>query len=227
MNDWSVLYEDNHLLAVNKPAGMLVQGDRTGDTPLVDHAKAYLKEKYHKPGAVFLGVIHRIDRPVSGVVVLARTTKALERMTRLFRERKVHKKYLAVVDGKPDPPEGRLVHWLKKNEATNKTTFFEKETAGASHSELSYKLQRVAGKTSLLEITPLTGRSHQIRVQLAALGCPIKGDLKYGGSRGTSSSAIALHASALSFNHPTTGEMLTVKAPLPDSNEWKPFRTGL
>lgn len=227
MNDWSVLYEDNHLLAVNKPAGMLVQGDRTGDTPLVDHVKAYLKEKYHKPGAVFLGVIHRIDRPVSGVVVLARTSKALERMARQFRERKVQKKYLAVVDGKPNPSEGKLVHWLKKNEATNRTTFFEKETAGALLCQLSYKLQQVAGATSLLEITPITGRSHQIRVQLAALGCPIKGDLKYGGSRGASPSAIALHASAISFAHPTTGEMLTINAPLPESGDWKPFGTAL
>lgn len=218
-----VLFEDNHLVAINKPAGMLVQGDETGDKPLADEVKAYIKRKYGKPGEVFLGVVHRLDRPVSGVVVFARTSKAVSRMNELFRDRKTEKIYWAVVERKPGSPSGKLVHWLQKDEKKNKTTIYRKETPGALRSELTYSLLDSAHGLHLLEVRPITGRSHQIRSQLAAMGCPILGDLKYGAVSTTDDGSIALHARALSFIHPVKQEMVTIRADVPPRSWWEPF----
>lgn len=219
-----VLYEDNHLLAINKPAGVLVQGDETGDKPLVEDAKAYIKRKYQKPGDVFLGVVHRLDRPVSGVVVFARTSKALSRMNELFRDRRTEKVYWAVVEKAPTQPSGTLVHWLLKDEKKNKTTVYRQETTGALRSELSYAHLASSGGMHLLEVRPLTGRSHQIRAQLSALGCPIQGDLKYGSGSPTGDGSIALHARQLSFLHPVKKESITIRAEVPDQLWWSPFQ---
>lgn len=218
-----VIYEDNHLLIVNKAAGILVQGDITGDTPLVDLCKEYIGKKYHKPGAVFLGVVHRIDRPVSGIVVLARTSKSLERMNALFRERQTKKTYWAITREKPPNEEGVLVHWLLKDEKKNKTTAFKEETAGALRSELNYVVIGQNEKQWLLEINPLTGRPHQIRVQLASMGCPIKGDVKYGFPTPNEDGSICLHARKLAFTHPVKKELMVFEAPLPQTRFWKNF----
>jgi 23S rRNA pseudouridine1911/1915/1917 synthase len=222
--DFSVIYEDNHLLIVNKANGVLVQGDETGDKPLVDLCKDYIKEKYDKPGAVFLGVVHRLDRPVSGVVVLARTSKSLERMNALFREKETKKTYWAVVKNKPQKDHDTLIHWLIKDEKKNKTAFYTKETTGALRSELSYKVIGTAQGHWLLQVNPITGRSHQIRVQLASMGCPIRGDIKYGyGEIINDGRSINLHAKRLEFIHPVKKENLKVEAPLPDDGFWKYF----
>lgn len=218
-----ILYEDNHLMAINKPSGVLVQGDETGDTPLVEIAKRYIKKKYDKPGAVFLGVVHRLDRPVSGVVVFARTSKSLERMNALFRERNTKKTYWALVGKKPVPPEGTLIHWLKKDPQKNKTTAFTRETEDALRSELSYKFVRESKGLYLVEVEPITGRSHQIRVQLASMGCAIVGDLKYGYPQALEDASIALHARALEFIHPVKKEVLKLTAPLPHTGLWPNF----
>lgn len=219
-----VLYEDNHLLAINKPTGLLVQGDETGDKPLVEEAKDYIKAAYQKPGDVFLGVVHRLDRPVSGVVVFARTSKALARMNELFRDRRTEKIYWALVEKRPASPAGTLVHWLQKDEKKNKTTVFRQETPGALRSELEYSLLHSAGGVHLLEVRPVTGRSHQIRAQLSAMGCPIHGDLKYGAGSATGDGSIALHARSLSFVHPVRKEAVTILAQPPDQVWWAPFR---
>jgi 23S rRNA pseudouridine1911/1915/1917 synthase len=220
---FSVIYEDNHLLVVNKASGVLVQGDETGDIPLVELCKRYIKERYSKPGAVFLGVVHRIDRPVSGIVVFARTSKALERMNALFREKETKKTYWAIVKNKPQHDRGALVHWLQKDEKKNKTTAYSKDTPGALHSELTYRIVGHEAGFYLLEVNPITGRPHQIRVQLASMGCPIKGDLKYGFPEANQDGSICLHARKLAFIHPVKKQPVELKAPLPDSGHWDLF----
>jgi len=210
------------LIAVNKSSGDLVQGDETGDTPLSEKVKAYVKEKYNKPGEVFLGVVHRLDRPVSGVVVFARTSKALDRMNALFRERETQKIYWAIVDRKPKKENGTLVHWLLKNERTNKVTHFEHETLGALRSELSYKILQEKNGLYVLEVRPITGRSHQIRVQLSAMGCPILGDVKYGSTKELGR-YICLHSSQLKFKHPVQKTDLELFAPPPGIEFWNLF----
>ena len=222
MSPLNILYEDNHLIAINKPSGILVQGDETGDEPLSEKVKSYIKEKYKKEGAVFIGVVHRLDRPVSGVVVFARTSKALERMNALFKNRETQKTYWAIVDKKPSPPQAHLVHWLRKNEQTNKVVHFSRETPEAQKSELSYKILKEKNGLCLLEVLPITGRSHQIRVQLSAIGCPIVGDVKYGASVGLGQS-ICLHARGLKFIHPVKKEAIEIKAELPQSEFWNLF----
>jgi 23S rRNA pseudouridine1911/1915/1917 synthase len=221
---FAVIFEDNHLLVVNKSAGVLVQGDETGDIPLVDLCKEYVKEKYAKPGAVFLGLVHRIDRPVSGIVVLARTSKALERMTAQFRERETAKTYWAIVRKKPVNASGQLIHWLLKDEKKNKTTAFKKETVGALRSELSYTVLAEKNGDFLLQVNPVTGRPHQIRVQLASMGCPIKGDVKYGDVEPNEDASICLHARKLDFLHPVKKEPLSLEADPPQTIFWNLFR---
>ncbi len=218
-----VLYEDNHLLVINKPAGVLVQGDATGDIPLVEIAKQYIGKKYNKPGDVFLGVVHRLDRPVSGVVVFARTSKALERMNALFRDRETQKTYWALVAARPPRPEGTLVHWLVKDEKKNKTTAYSKETPIGSRSELNYKVIDSKRGYFLVEVNPITGRPHQIRVQLASMGCPIVGDVKYGSPISSPDGSIALHARQLQFIHPVKKEPILISAELPQNDWWNPF----
>jgi 23S rRNA pseudouridine1911/1915/1917 synthase len=220
---FEMIYEDNHLLVVNKASGILVQGDATGDIPLVELCKNYIKEKYKKPGAVFLGVVHRIDRPVSGIVVLARTSKALERMNALFRERETKKTYWAIVKNKPPLVQGSLTHWLIKDEKKNKTTAYNRETQGASRAELEYKVLGFQDSHWLMEVHPITGRPHQIRVQLASMNCPIKGDTKYGFQEPNADGSICLHARQLEFIHPVKKEKMQFKAPLPDTGIWKHF----
>jgi len=220
----NILYEDNHLIAINKRAGVLVQGDSTGDVPLSELVKEYIKEKYHKPGAVFLGVVHRLDRPVSGVVVFARTSKSLERMNELFRNRETKKIYNAIIYGKSPKPKDTLVHWLVKDESRNKTTAYKKEHSDGLRSELSYELRGHVNGVSLLEVRPVTGRPHQIRVQLSTIGCPIVGDVKYGAEVPNNDASICLHASRLQFVHPVRKEDLVIEAPFPSNHLWDSFR---
>ena len=220
---FQVIYEDNHLLVVNKASGILVQGDITGDVPLVELCKSYIGKKYGKPGAVFLGVVHRIDRPVSGIVVLARTSKSLERMNALFRESKTKKTYWAITESRPAAESGILVHWLIKDEKKNRTTAFPRETPGTLRSELSYEVIGQRDNQWLLSVNPVTGRPHQIRVQLSSMGCPIKGDVKYGSPGALEDGSIALHAKKLQFVHPVKKELIVLEAPLPRTIGWKPF----
>ena len=218
-----ILYEDNHLLALNKPAGTLVQGDHTGDVSLVDHAKEYLRIKYQKPGNVYVGLVHRLDRPVSGVILMTKTSKALTRMNKLFSSHLVKKCYWALTNNRPPTESGTLVHWLKKNPEKNLTRAFTKEVSGARRSELDYELVSARGNQYLLEVFPKTGRPHQIRVQLSAIGCPITGDVKYG-YKGNPSGSIALHARSLFFEHPVKKEPLLIQASLPESDYWDEFQ---
>jgi len=214
-----VLYEDNHLLIVNKRAGEIVQGDRSGDEPLIDRLKRYLKERDRKPGNVYLGLVHRLDRPVSGAVIFAKTSKALGRLNRMLKEHKIRKTYWAVVEGTPDPPEGTLRHYLRKNPKNNKTTVFVRETPGAKHAVLHYRTLKRGDRYSLVEIDLETGRHHQIRAQLAKAGHPVKGDLKYGAKRSLPGGGIMLHAKKLQFTHPVKKEPVEVLAPLPQYME--------
>ena len=214
-----VLYEDNHLIAINKKSGDIVQGDKTGDTPLSDFVKAYIKKKYKKPGEVFLGTIHRLDRPTSGIVLYARTSKALARMNKLFREKQVQKTYWAVVD-KPTPNNsGTLENYLQKNQKQNKSYVTKGENG--KHAILDYNLLKKLDNFYHLEIKPKTGRHHQIRVQLANIGCIIKGDLKYGAKRSNKNASIHLLAQKLEFTHPVKKESITIIAPAPKDSVWE------
>ena len=211
-----ILYEDNHLIAVNKAPGEIVQGDKTGDKPLSDILKEYIKTKYNKPGEVFLGVPHRLDRPTSGVVLFARTSKALVRLNEMFKDHEtMHKTYWAIVQGEPKLPEARLENYLIRNEAQNKSYIAKPGANGAKQAILTYKTLARGEHYSLLEVELLTGRHHQIRCQLAAIGCPIKGDLKYGAKRSNPDGSISLHARQITFVHPVRREPLTITAPVP------------
>jgi len=213
-----VLYEDNHLIAINKKSGDIVQGDKTGDAPLSDFVKSYIKKKYNKPGDVFLGTIHRLDRPTSGVVLYARTSKALSRMNEQFREKQVQKTYWAVVDNSPPNTSGTLENYLQKNQKQNKSYITKNE--GGKHAILDYKLLKKLDNFFHLEIQPKTGRHHQIRVQLAHIGSIIKGDLKYGAKRSNKDASIHLLAQKLEFIHPVTKENIIIVAPAPRDSIW-------
>jgi 23S rRNA pseudouridine1911/1915/1917 synthase len=224
MSTLQVLYEDNHLIVVNKPAGILVQADKTGDETLADQVKQYLKRKYKKPGDVFLGTIHRLDRPVSGVVVFARTSKALERMNKLFRDREVKKVYWALSRKRPPLEAGSLENFILKNTKNNKAHIKSKEGKGAQKSFLEYELKGRIAEYYLIEVKPETGRPHQIRVQLSHAGCPIVGDVKYGDPKGTRDKRIYLHSREISFVHPVKKEKLRVTAGLPNEQVWQMFK---
>lgn len=215
-----VLYEDNHLIIVNKRPGDIVQGDKTGDRPLSEVVKEYLKEKYNKPGNVYLGVVHRLDRPTSGLVVFAKTSKALPRLNKLFSDKKAKKTYWAVVKDAPLKSADTLVHWLKRNPKQNKSYAHEKEVPDSKKAVLDYRMLKALNTYFLLEIDLKTGRHHQIRSQLSAIGCPIKGDLKYGFPRSNKDASIHLHARKLEFLHPVKNEPLTILAPLPKDSIW-------
>ncbi len=219
-----VLFEDNHLIAVLKKPAELSQGDRTKDEAIDSAVKKYLAEKYKKPGAVYLGLIHRLDRPASGVLLFARTSKALERMNEIFRTREVRKTYLAIVNERPPKDEDTLTHYLKKNETQNKTYVYDNEVRGSKQASLTYRLAGRSERFFLLEVELHTGRHHQIRAQLASIGCPIKGDLKYGYPRSNEDGSICLLARRLEFIHPVKKEKVTITAPLPAGDVWKLFR---
>jgi 23S rRNA pseudouridine1911/1915/1917 synthase len=219
-----ILYEDNHLIAVYKKPSDLSQSDKTGDTALDSQVKKYLAERYNKPGDVFLGVIHRLDRPVGGVLLFARTSKALERMNEIFRTREVRKIYLAVVSERPPHDEAVLTHYLKKNEKQNKTYVFDNEVKGSKKASLSYRLTGRSERYFLLEIELHSGRHHQIRAQLAKMGCPVKGDLKYGYPRSNKDGSISLFARRLGFIHPVSKEQISIVADLPHGDVWQLFR---
>ncbi len=216
-----VLYEDNHLIIVNKRAGDIVQGDKTGDKPLSEVVKSYLKDKYNKPGNVYLGVVHRLDRPTTGIVLFSKTSKALPRLNKLFAEKKTDKTYWALVKNPPPKTEDTLINWLIKNPKNNKSRAFSKKTSEGKKAILHYKTLKVLDSYTLLEITLETGRHHQIRVQLSNIGSPIKGDLKYGFNRSNKDASISLHSRRLQFIHPVSNDKIDVVAPLPDDLIWK------
>lgn len=219
----TVVYEDNHIVVVNKTSSEIVQGDKTGDTPLSEMVKQYLKEKYNKPGNVFIGVTHRLDRPVSGLVVFAKTSKALPRLNEMFRNGEVKKTYWAIVKECPKETEGELVHYLVRNEKQNKSYAYDKEVKNSKKAVLHYKLIGHSQNYYLLEVDLKTGRHHQIRCQLAKVGCPIKGDLKYGSPRSNPDGSICLHARTVQFVHPVSKEMIRLTAPVPEGNLWNGF----
>ena len=216
-----VVYEDNHIIVVNKKSGDIVQGDKTGDAPLSDLVKAYIKKKYDKPGDVFLGTVHRLDRPTTGIVLYARTSKALSRMNEMFRENKIQKTYWAVTEKAPKQKVGKLINWLNKNEKQNKS-YVVKDGDGKK-AELDYAVKGHSDTYHLIEVLPLTGRHHQIRVQLSNVGAIIKGDLKYGAKRSNKDGSIHLHARKLHFMHPVKKEPITIVAPTPDDPVWNYF----
>jgi 23S rRNA pseudouridine1911/1915/1917 synthase len=220
-----VLYEDNHLIIVNKAPSEIVQGDKTGDKPLSEMVKEYLKEKYNKPGNVYCGVTHRLDRPTSGVVVFTKTSKALPRMNEMFKNGEVFKTYWAIVKKAPPKEEDTLIHYLIKNEKTNKSTAYEIEKPRTKKAVLHYKIIAHSDNYFLLEVKLDTGRHHQIRCQLAKIGCPIKGDLKYGAERSNPDGSISLHARSISFIHPVSKLQIDVTAPVPSNNLWKVFES--
>ncbi|MGF1636200.1 MAG: RluA family pseudouridine synthase [Cyclobacteriaceae bacterium] len=218
-----VLFEDNHLLVVNKPAGMLVQEDKTGDTSLEDWAKDYIQKKYNKPGEAFLGIVHRIDRPVSGLVLMARTSKALERMNNQFKERSIEKIYRVLVSHRPPADSDNLIHWVKKYTDKNLVKAYDETVKEGLLAELSYSLLGRISDDYLLEVKPVTGRPHQIRAQLAKIGCPIKGDVKYGGAKVKGKGRIYLHAWQLNFIHPVKKEPIQITADLPTDDLWNKY----
>ena len=232
-----ILYEDNHIIAVNKTCNEIVQGDKTGDTPLSEIVKAYIKDKYNKPGEVFLGVTHRLDRPTSGVVLFARTSKALTRLNEMFKEKSklstvncqlsIKKTYWAIVQGAPKEPEARLENWLTRNEAQNKSYIAKPGAKDAKQAVLSYKTLVRGEHYTLLEINLETGRHHQIRCQLAAIGCPVKGDLKYGAKRSNPDGGICLHARQIEFVHPVSKQNICITAPVPDDALWRALTTQI
>ncbi len=219
----TVLYEDNHIIIVNKTVSEIVQGDKTGDKPLSEIVKEWIKEKYCKPGNVFCGVTHRLDRPVSGIVIFAKTSKALSRLNDMFKNKEIKKTYWAIVKNLPDAEEAVLKHHLVRNEKQNKSYAYDNEKANSKQAILSYKLIQRSDNYNLLEIDLETGRHHQIRCQLAKIGCPIKGDLKYGAQRSNHDGGISLHARKVSFIHPVSKQYIEVTAPVPDDNLWKSF----
>lgn len=216
-----VLYEDNHIIIVNKRAGDIVQGDKTGDVPLSDVVKAYIKEKYQKPGNVYLGVVHRLDRPTTGIVVFARTSKALSRLNKMFADKKVSKTYWAVVKNKPTKAKDTLTHWLKKNPKNNKSAAHHKEIKDSKKAVLHYELIKSLNNYHLLEVNLETGRHHQIRCQLSSIGSPIKGDLKYGFDRSNKDASIHLHSRKIEFTHPVSKTQIIVTAPTPKDVIWE------
>lgn len=219
-----VLYEDNHIIAVNKTCNEIVQGDKTGDTPLSEMVKAYIKARYNKPGEVFLGVTHRLDRPTSGVVLFARTSKALTRLNEMFKSHEqIKKTYWAIVQGCPKVPEARLENWLVRNEQLNKSFIAQPSAKEAKQAILSYKTLVKGDHYTLLEVNLETGRHHQIRCQLAAIGCPIKGDLKYGAKRSNPDGGICLHARKIEFIHPVSKQNICITAPVPEDSLWQQF----
>jgi 23S rRNA pseudouridine1911/1915/1917 synthase len=220
-NNLQVLYEDNHIIVVNKRAGDIVQGDKTGDRPLSDIVKDYIKDKYNKPGNVYLGTVHRLDRPTTGLVIFAKTSKALPRLNNLFATKAISKTYWAIVKNEPTKTEDTLVHWLKKNPKNNKSTTYIKEIPDSKKAILHYKLLKKLDNYYLLEVILETGRHHQIRAQLASIGCAIKGDLKYGFDRSNKDASISLHARHIAFVHPVSKEALSITAPLPKDAIWE------
>ncbi len=222
-----IVYEDNHIIVVNKHSGEIVQGDKTGDKPLVDTVKEYIKEKYAKPGNVFLGIPHRLDRPVSGLVIFAKTSKALSRLSTMFRDGEVHKTYWAITKNAPVPAEGTLTNWLTRNEKQNKSYAYDHEVPSSKKAILKYKTLTRSQNYTLVEINLLTGRHHQIRCQLGHIGCPIKGDLKYGAQRSNADGSISLFSHHVDFIHPVSKEHISLTAPLPEDNLWKAIATGL
>ncbi len=215
-----VLHEDNHIIIINKRAGDIVQGDKTGDKPLSDVVKEYIKDKYDKPGNVFLGTVHRLDRPTSGIVIFARTSKALERLNKMLRDKEINKTYWAVVKKEPSPKKNTLTHWLKKNPKNNKSTAHKSEVNGSKKSILHYNIIKKLDHYSLLEIDLETGRHHQIRCQLSSIGSSIKGDLKYGAPRSNKNGSIHLHAKKIHFTHPVNKESISITAPTPKDPIW-------
>ena len=216
-----VVYEDNHVIIVHKESGEIVQGDKTGDKPLSETVKDYIRDKYHKPGNVFLGVVHRLDRPVAGLVVFARTSKALSRLNDMFRNGEVHKTYWAITKNKPAEDEGTLVNWIVRNEKQNKSYVYDKEVPGAKRAELKYRVMAHTENYHLLEVHLLTGRHHQIRCQLAHMGCAIKGDLKYGAPRSNPDGSISLLSREVAFIHPVSKKEIKAESLIPDDRLWR------